>query len=125
MDKSIANAEEVFGRAIELSSGAARDQFVNAQCDGNPALRGEVESLLRAHQSAGSFLRLPEPPHRTAPPKNSSQGTAILSAAAYADAFLRDGVAHDPARVENYVVSLPDSVRRETLERIQTALRVR
>src|SRR5439155_26576244 len=56
MDKSSPNATSLFERAIELPAGAARAQFVAAQCGSDGALRQEVESLLRANDQAGGFL---------------------------------------------------------------------
>lgn len=55
--KEAANAEIVFGRAIELPPGAARDALVASLSSGNDVLRAEVESLLQAHDQAGNFLR--------------------------------------------------------------------
>ncbi|MBL8867859.1 MAG: protein kinase, partial [Planctomycetia bacterium] len=47
--------KSVFGRAIELPA-AERPAYLDAACAGHPALRAEVEDLLRAHGGAGSFL---------------------------------------------------------------------
>ncbi|HWI57826.1 MAG TPA: serine/threonine-protein kinase, partial [Bacillota bacterium] len=57
MEQSAGKAEAVFAGALELTAGAARDQFLTEQCGGNGALRREVESLLRAHDAAGPFLQ--------------------------------------------------------------------
>jgi serine/threonine protein kinase len=57
MDKTVVTAETVFARALELPPGAARDEFLTRQCGNDTALRREVESLLRAHEQAGGFLR--------------------------------------------------------------------
>lgn len=57
MHKPAVSAENVFARAIELPPGPARDERVAADCAHDPALRREVESLLRAHDAAGDFLR--------------------------------------------------------------------
>src|SRR4051812_14766090 len=47
--------KSVFGRALELPA-ADRAVYLDAACAGHPALRAEVEELLRAHGGAGSFL---------------------------------------------------------------------
>jgi serine/threonine protein kinase len=128
MDPSTASAEILFARAIELPAGAARDKFVTAQCAGDPALRREVESLLRAHDEAGDFLRAPsEQPatNRSRAAATPIQGTATLNAAAYAEAFLRDAGEDASGRVEAYIAILPEAVRREAHERIEAGLRVR
>ena len=52
-------AEEIFMAAAEYHPGGERDALLNGMCVGNPALRAEVESLLVAHDSAGSFLVQP------------------------------------------------------------------
>lgn len=128
--------EDVFARAIELPTGAERDAFVRAQCKHDSAARREVESLLLAHDGAGNFLEQPvrspaRPGPAAAPPDKgeatrptAQQGTAILNAAAYAEAFLRDP-ASGTAEVAAYVATLPEALRREVQERIEGALRVR
>ncbi len=127
MDSSTASAESLFARAIELPAGAARDKFVAAQCAGDPAMRREVESLLRAHDEAGDFLHAhsehPDPPHRGA--TASQPGTAALNAAAHAEVFLRDTGEGAGGHLENYIATLPEAVRREVHERIEAGLRVR
>jgi predicted Ser/Thr protein kinase len=128
MDPSTASAEIVFARAIELPAGAARDKFVAAQCAGDPALCREVESLLRAHDEAGDFLRAPsERPdaNRSRAATIPLQGTATLNAAAHAEAFLRDAGKGEGRQVEAYIATLPAAVRREARERIEAGLRVR
>ena len=52
-------AEEIFMAAAEHNPGSDRDGFLSRMCAGNPAIRTEVESLLVAHDSAGSFLIQP------------------------------------------------------------------
>src|SRR4051812_47914945 len=85
MDKSISNAEALFARAVELPAGATRATFLAAQCGGNATLLAELESLLRAHDQAGAFLRSSAEQRETnATPagKFSPQGTAIVNAIA-------------------------------------------
>jgi tetratricopeptide (TPR) repeat protein len=62
----------VFADAIELD-GPERDALLAARCDGRPALRAEVESLLAAHARAAPFMRDPTlrhvPPDEDAAPR--------------------------------------------------------
>src|SRR5438034_827568 len=48
--------EELFAAALELTNPAERAALLDRECTGNPALRTEVESLLAAHNQAGSFF---------------------------------------------------------------------
>src|SRR5712691_9755606 len=50
--------KEVLQQALEQEP-HKREQFVREICDGDPALCAEVESLLSAHQDAGSFIESP------------------------------------------------------------------
>jgi serine/threonine protein kinase len=128
MDKLAATVEDVFNRALELPPGTARDHFVSGQCAHNTQFRREVESLLRAHDDAGDFLRAPsERPdtHRRRAAAASLQGTATLNAAAHAEAFLRDAGEDVSGRVEAYIATLPEEIQREVRERIEAGLRVR
>jgi hypothetical protein len=59
MAKTSNMAETLFARALELSGGALRIDFVAKECAHDSALRREVESLLAAHNDAGGFLQLP------------------------------------------------------------------
>jgi len=119
MDNS---AESLFARAIEQPPGAARDGFLSAACGDDAALRREVESLVRAHEQAGDFLR---PRSEGVELRVASHGTAVMNAAGYADAYLHGAAARDPSRAAAYVATLPEAVRRETQERIEAGLRVR
>jgi len=128
MDSSTASVDIVFARAIELPAGAARDQFVAAQCASDPALCREVESLLRAHDEAGDFLRASSgqpDANRSRATTTPLQGTATLNAAAHAEAFLRDSGEGAGGRVEACIATLPEAIRREARERIEAGLRVR
>jgi len=129
------SAEDVFARAIELPTGAARAEFVRAQCQHDSAVQREVESLLQAHDAAGNFLANPGRETPRPSPSNSKNenlspdkklrlhGTAALNAAAFAGIFLSaPGKASDD-RVENFLAGVPDSARDEVRERIDAALR--
>ncbi len=49
-------AKSVFLNAVDIASTADRQTYVETECSGDEALRGEVEELLRHHQQLGSFL---------------------------------------------------------------------
>lgn len=116
MSNSPASAESIFADAIELPSGEARKDFVAARCGGDPALRDEVESLLRAHDNAGRFLSAPT---------DLPRSTALMNAAAHAETFLRDASNSSGEAVEKFLAQLPEALRSEARERIQAGLRVR
>jgi tetratricopeptide (TPR) repeat protein len=46
----------VFAEALERRSAQDRAAYLERVCEGDAALRGRVEALLRAHQEAGDFL---------------------------------------------------------------------
>jgi serine/threonine protein kinase len=122
------SAENVFARAIELPPGAARDELVAAGCANDSALRREVDSLLRAHDAAGDFLieRAERTTHLSPPTAVASrQRTTAIDAAAHAEAFLRGADEEAGKRVDHYLASLPEGLRREARERIEAGLRVR
>ncbi len=65
------DVSRLFFAAVNLD-GSARDAYLNEACPQDPALRAAVESLLRAHDEAGSFgdqlaFPLPESGKRLAP----------------------------------------------------------
>jgi len=128
MNQPAASADDVFARALELPAGAERDRLLSEHCAHDPALRQEVESLLRAHDEAGDFLltRAERKTKAALPAATASPGrTAAMNAAAYAEIFLRDADAAASGRVESYTATLPEADRRETRERIEAGLRVR
>ena len=126
MDKSPISAEGIFAEAMDIPPGDARERLLAERCGEDAALRREVASLLRAHDDAGDFLELsPRPTVRAEPSATSSQGTAVLNAAAHADAFLRGFSQPDTAKVEKFVAQLPEALRGEARERIKAGLRVR
>jgi WD40 repeat protein/serine/threonine protein kinase len=53
--------KSLFGRALEISSPAARAAYLDEACIGSASLRAEVDGLLQAHDQAGSFLKHPGP----------------------------------------------------------------
>jgi serine/threonine protein kinase len=48
--------KELFAQALEKKSPAERESFLDEACAGEPELRAQIESLLRAHEQAGDFL---------------------------------------------------------------------
>jgi serine/threonine protein kinase len=50
--------KEVYDRALDLH-GDERDSFLEEACAGDDDLRREVQSLLAAHDDAGTFLQAP------------------------------------------------------------------
>src|SRR6516162_4686100 len=62
----------LFEAALELSPGE-RDAFLERACAGDEGLRGEVQSLLEADASAGSFMEIP------GDQETSDAGATVLS----------------------------------------------
>src|SRR3954452_237211 len=56
MDVQLPDKRTVFERAVEYAPGAEREGYLDEACTGKPELRAQVESLLKAHGEAGSFL---------------------------------------------------------------------
>jgi serine/threonine protein kinase len=110
-------AETLFARALELSAGALRDDFLAKECAHDSTLRREVESLLAAHTAAGGFLQ-----GRDGTAGTSRTSSANLHAAAQAGAFLRRADPVAGAQVEEFIASLPEEIRREARERIEAGL---
>jgi serine/threonine protein kinase/Leucine-rich repeat (LRR) protein len=50
---------EIFLAVIDLPDASARTAYLDCACATDPALRLKVESLIRSHQEAGSFLGTP------------------------------------------------------------------
>ncbi len=130
MNPSPLNAEDVFSRAIELPTGTARADFVRAQCKNDSAVRREVESLLQAHDAAGTFLNEPVVKTTSRRPVESGirtglHGTAALNAAAHAEIFLCQSGDVSRERLEPFLTGVPNLIREEVRERIEAALRAR
>jgi hypothetical protein len=53
------SARAIFERALELTTDADRQAYLDECCAGDPELRDKVEALLKAHAEAGSFLAQP------------------------------------------------------------------
>ena len=127
MNKPATSAENVFAQAIELPPGPARDELITVECANAPGLRREVESLLLAHDAAGDFLggHAGRKTNPLLPPTASNQRTTAIDAAAHAGVFLRDADKGANQRIEDFIATLPEAIRREARERIEAGLRVR
>src|SRR5262245_23719513 len=75
------NAEEIFLAAAERQTPDERAAYLDAACAQDPALRAQVEELLRALDGAGSFLEQPvfdpAPTLDAAPPGNEQPARVI------------------------------------------------
>ena len=70
--------ESIFAQAMEIASADERTAFLDRACGQDPALRAEVEALLRAHERTGNLLDLPENmPAPTDLPDREGCGTVI------------------------------------------------
>jgi tetratricopeptide (TPR) repeat protein/serine/threonine protein kinase len=70
--------ESIFAQALEIASAVERVAFLDRVCGNNPALRAEIEALLRAHERSGDLLDLPEHlPVTTDLPAREGPGTVI------------------------------------------------
>jgi serine/threonine protein kinase len=56
MNAPVQDAKDIFGEALAFTDPAERAAYLERACAGNAALRQEVDSLLQAHEQAGSFL---------------------------------------------------------------------
>src|SRR5436853_6452179 len=52
--------ESIFGQALEIDSAEERAAYLDGACGADKALRSEVEALLRASNSRGDLLDLPD-----------------------------------------------------------------
>jgi eukaryotic-like serine/threonine-protein kinase len=67
--------KELFLKALKLSSPEERAAFLTQACAGKDALRAQVDSLLEAHQRAGTFL---EDPATASMPDQSVESPSTL-----------------------------------------------
>jgi serine/threonine protein kinase/tetratricopeptide (TPR) repeat protein len=59
MGANTPDVRSIFGQALELESPAERSAYLTEACAEHPALRADVEELLRAMAGAGEFMRRP------------------------------------------------------------------
>src|SRR5262249_39221111 len=67
---------EIFRAAVRLAP-EQRAAYLDAACAGNGLLRAEVESLLRAHDPEGRFLKSPAPASTMDKPLTERPGSII------------------------------------------------
>lgn len=71
------NERVIFDAALEIADPQARRAFVEKACGGDPAMLAAVESLLKSHDAAGSFLDIPIARQmQSATPSNPSESSA-------------------------------------------------
>ena len=73
--------ERLFNAAAELTDPARRAAFLDAACGEDPALRAELEDLLRHDEAAGSFLQKPALASVEARPPGPAAGDTPTDAA--------------------------------------------
>ena len=66
------DAKVIFGEALLLDAPGEREAYLDRVCAGDQALRGEIDSLLRAYAQAGDFLEDTQP---LPAPGNDSEGS--------------------------------------------------
>jgi len=59
MATSDENREEIFNGALEITDPKQRTAYLDEACQADQELRARIEALLKAHEKAGSFLRMP------------------------------------------------------------------
>jgi serine/threonine protein kinase len=62
MNPPTPDVHSIFGRALEIDSPAERAAYLGQACGEDAGLRAEVDSLLRALDQAGNFMRQPAAP---------------------------------------------------------------
>ena len=53
------NERVIFDAALEITDSSARRAFIEKSCAGKPGMLAAVETLLKSHDAAGSFLNVP------------------------------------------------------------------
>src|SRR5450432_608448 len=69
MSQSNEREEHIFARALAIPV-SERPRFLEVECGADLELRARVESLLRAHESAGDFMELAPVPEMGQSPKS-------------------------------------------------------
>ncbi len=68
--------DQIFHEALDMPA-AERTRFIEETCSGNPSLRREVEELIAAHETAGSFLEAGAAQTYAAPSVTIAAGTRL------------------------------------------------
>jgi hypothetical protein len=61
MSSTETDLKAIFCEALEHAGGAERSAYLDGACRGDATLRLHVESLLKAHDDAGGFMKTPPP----------------------------------------------------------------
>jgi len=70
MNASFKQVKDIFLAALDIEDDPGREAYLSVACADEPALRGQVDALLRRHEQAGSFLQFPSPaPILSSPPR--------------------------------------------------------
>ena len=80
MTKPATDLQAIFAHALDLKTPAERARYVIEACGDDRALRGEVESLLRALGNAGDFLENPVMSTNTVDQSRAAKGPDRSSA---------------------------------------------
>jgi WD40 repeat protein/serine/threonine protein kinase len=78
-EQPVMSERSIFLALLEIDDPAARSAYLEQACDGNPAMRAQVEQLLEAHQEPGPFMErlAPELVAREVEPVSERPGTVI------------------------------------------------
>jgi len=93
--------QTIFIAALEIADPAERVAYLGKACDGDAALRQQLEALLAAHERPGAFLDVPACEQMAACPPPPDHGTLALEANAEGAAIVaeqNDG--YDPDQTE-------------------------
>ena len=83
MNETDDRSESIFAAAVALASAQERAAYLDQACAGDPALRRQIEGMLKAHEQAGHFLDRPAPEPEPSPetvgyvPAGEQVGTVI------------------------------------------------
>jgi hypothetical protein len=72
----MADAQRIFGEALQLPDSAQRDAYLNCACGSDKTLRAEVNSLHCAHEQASKRKAFLSIPCRCSPPSPRWSGRA-------------------------------------------------
>jgi eukaryotic-like serine/threonine-protein kinase len=83
MNETADRTESIFAAAVALPSAEERAAYLDQACAGDPALRQQIEGMLKAHEQASHFLDRPAPKPEPSPetvgyvPAGEQVGTVI------------------------------------------------
>ncbi|MBT5705327.1 MAG: serine/threonine protein kinase, partial [Verrucomicrobia bacterium] len=111
------SAEAIFAEAVDLPPGSKRNDFVRDACQDVVETYREVESLLRSHDQAESFFDLPV--------EGLKDSDLFDQASQFAGRYLEKQSAFGRPMVDEFMERVPESLKAETRDRIQIALKAR